>query len=376
MKFVIAPDKYKGSLTAFQICDAVEKGVRMVFRDAKITRLPLADGGDGTIEVVRYYLKGEKISLSVSDPLFRPVQASYLYSAKAQTAYIEMAEASGLKLLEEHEKNCLLTTTVGTGELLLDALDKGARKIILGIGGSATNDAGMGMATVLGYRFLDTHGKELEPIGSNLEQVAEIDTSSVDPRIRTVTIRVACDVSNPFYGKDGAAYVYAAQKGATDKEIVQLDQGLRNFASVLKRTFKVEIQEIPGSGAAGGMGAAAVVFLHAELKSGINLVKELAGFEEEIRDADWIITGEGKLDEQTLAGKTISGVVTSAKKFNIPVAAFCGALGISIKHQEAIGLTYAVSILQDTGGLQEALLSSEQNLVHAVYNWANLLRHS
>ncbi|NNF19103.1 MAG: glycerate kinase [Flavobacteriaceae bacterium] len=375
MKFVIAPDKYKGSLTAFEICDAVEKGIRLVFEDAVVVKLPLADGGDGTIEVVKHYLKGDKVFITAMDPFCRPVQASYLYSGESKTAYIEMAEASGLKLLKEGEKDCLRTSTIGTGELLVDALDKGANKIILGIGGSATNDGGMGMATALGYRFLDKDGRVLDPIGVNLGRVSRVDATSVDPRIKSVSIKVACDVSNAFYGPNGAAYIYAAQKGASESEIEMLDEGLRNFASVLKESFDIDVQEIPGSGAAGGVGGASLVFLGADLQSGIGLIKDLAGFEEKISDADWIISGEGKLDEQTLAGKTISGVITSAKKFSIPVAAFCGALNISIEHQKSIGLTYAVAILQETGNLEQALLASNKNLVQAVYNWANVLRH-
>lgn len=376
MKFVIAPDKYKGSLTAFEICDAVEKGIRLVFEDAEIVKLPLADGGDGTIEVVKHYLKGDKVFTTAKDPFCRPVQASYLYSAASKTAYIEMAEASGLKLLEESKKDCLRTTTIGTGELLVDAMDKGAIKIILGIGGSATNDGGMGMATVLGYRFLDRNGRVLDPIGINLGRVVKIDSSLVDSRLKSVSIKVACDVNNSFYGPNGAAHIYTAQKGASESEIEMLDEGLRNFASVLKESFDIDVQEIPGSGAAGGVGGASLVFLGAELKPGIGLIKDLAGFEEKISDADWIISGEGKLDEQTLAGKTISGVMTSAKKFGIPVAAFCGALDISIEHQKSIGLTYAVAILQETGNLEQALLASNKNLAQAVYNWANVLRHT
>ncbi|MDC6352088.1 glycerate kinase [Zeaxanthinibacter sp. PT1] len=375
MKFVIAPDKYKGSLTAFQICDAVEKGIRLVFEDAEVVKLPLADGGDGTIEVVKHYLKGDKVFITVKDPFGRPVKASYLYSTESKTAFIEMAEASGLKLLEESEKDCLQTTTIGTGELLVDAMDKGANKIILGIGGSATNDGGMGMATALGYRFLDMNDRELAPIGINLDRVFRIDTSSVDSRFKSVSIKVACDVSNDFYGPHGAAHVYAAQKGASEEEIELLDKGLRNFASVLKTSFDIDVQEISGSGAAGGVGGASLVFLDAELESGIGLIKDLAGFDEKLRDADWIITGEGKLDEQTLAGKTISGVITSAKKFGIPVAAFCGALNISIENQKSIGLSYAVAILQETGNLEHALLASNKNLVQSVYNWANVLRN-
>ncbi|MBT8236756.1 MAG: glycerate kinase, partial [Bacteroidia bacterium] len=321
-KFVIAPDKFKGSLTGLEFCEAVETGLRKVYTEVEIINSPLADGGDGTIEVVRYYLNADTVEVSVTDPLFRPIQASYLYSPSSGTAYIEMAEASGLKVLQDHERNCMQTTTLGTGQLIADAIDKGAKEIILGIGGSATNDAGMGMATALGFQFLDEHGNTLSPVGANLIHVASIDTSGVIPELKDMQFKVACDVTNPFYGPTGAAHIYARQKGAKDAEIVELDKGLKSFAEVLKEQFKIDVQQISGAGAAGGMGGAACIFLNAELASGIELVKDLANFDSIIKGADWIITGEGKLDDQTLSGKAIQGVLDTAKKFGIPVAAF------------------------------------------------------
>ncbi|MBT8300702.1 MAG: glycerate kinase, partial [Maribacter sp.] len=209
MKFVIAPDKFKGSLTGFEFCDAVEEGLRKVFVDAEILKMPLADGGDGTMEVVRHYIRGERETITVHDPLFRPIKAAYLYSEQSKIAYIEMAEASGLKLLKEEERNCMHTTSLGTGELMADALQKGAEEIILGIGGSATNDGGMGMAKALGYRFLDSSNEELQPVGSNLMKVKKIDTLNIHPKLKGVKVKVACDVTNPLYGANGAAHVYA-----------------------------------------------------------------------------------------------------------------------------------------------------------------------
>lgn len=374
MKFVIAPDKFKGSLTGFEFCDAVEEGLWMVFKDAEIVKMPLADGGDGTIEVVKHYLNGEKVTITVNDPLFRPIEASYLYSSENNIAFIEMAEASGLKLLKESEKNCKSATSFGTGELIGDALKKGAKEIILGIGGSATNDAGMGMAASLGFDFLDVKGKPLEPIGSNLIRVRKISSSGVDARLKNVKIKVACDVTNPFYGKNGAAHVYAEQKGASEEDIAQLDEGLKNFAQILYQKYNIDVQEISGAGAAGGIGGGATVFLNATLASGIQWIKEMADFDSQIKDADWIITGEGKLDGQTLSGKTIEGVITSAKKQHIPVVALCGAVDISMADQEKLGLAYAVSIVQGISSLEEALRTSRHNLVQATYNFANVLR--
>ncbi|MDV7137759.1 glycerate kinase [Maribacter sp. TH_r10] len=374
MKFIIAPDKFKGSLTGFEFCDAVEEGLRMVFKEAEIFKMPLADGGDGTMEVARHYINGDKVSVTVNDPLFRPIEASYLYSKGTGIAYIEMAEASGLKLLKDEESNCMYTTTLGTGELIVDALEKGAKEIILGIGGSATNDGGMGMASALGYRFLDGGEEELKPIGGNLAAVRKIDDSNKNPKLNGVMVKVACDVTNPFYGQNGAAYVYAKQKGASDNEIVLLDQGLNNFAKIIERQFHIDLQEVDGAGAAGGVGGGALIFLKGDLISGIDMVKELSGFDTAIEGADWIITGEGKLDEQTLSGKTIDGVVTSAKRKQIPVAALCGSVSISIAQQQAFGLEYVASIVRDVGTLQEAMAKSYDNLVNASYNFANLLK--
>ena len=374
MKFVIAPDKFKGSLTGFEFCDAVAEGLQMVFKDAEIINKPLADGGDGTMEVAKYYINGEKITITLSDPLFRPINASYLYSEETKIAYIEMAEASGLKLLGDDERNCMITTTSGTGELIYDALDKGAKEIILGIGGSATNDGGMGMANALGYQFLDEHGKELVPIGQNLSKVKSIDDSNKHVRLKEVKIKVACDVTNHFYGLNGAAYIYAAQKGASENEIIVLNNGLHNLAEVIKSNYNIDLQKINGAGAAGGVGGGALTFLDGELISGINLIKELADFDTTIDGADWIITGEGQLDEQTLSGKTIDGVITSAKLRNIPVAALCGSVSISVNQQNKFGLTYVSSIVRGISTLQEAMNNSHENLVNATYNFASLLK--
>lgn len=374
MKFVIAPDKFKGSLTGFEFCNAVEVGLRKVFPHAEILKMPLADGGDGTIEVVKHYLKGEKITIKVNGPLFRPVNASYVYSPESNIAYIEMAEASGLKLLKDTERNCMESSTFGTGELIADALEKGATEIILGIGGSATNDGGMGMANALGYLFFDENGKELKPIGSNLMAVRKVDVSKIHPKLGEVKFKVACDVSNPFHGSNGAAKIYAEQKGASPEEIELLDEGLRNYAKIINGQFGIDLQKIAGSGAAGGIGGGAVVFLKGQLASGIDLIKEMADFDNAIQEVDWIITGEGQLDAQTLSGKTISGVVNSAGKKHIPVAALCGSTSITIEQQKEFGLTYVVSIVRGISTLKEAMDTSYANLVNASYNFARILK--
>ncbi|SHI57787.1 glycerate kinase [Pseudozobellia thermophila] len=373
MKFVIAPDKFKGSLTGFEFCNAVEEGLRMVFPDAEIVKMPLADGGDGTMEVIKHYLKGETVAVNVHDPLFRTIEAPYLYAGENGVAYIEMAEASGLKLLKDDERNCMQSTSLGTGELMAHALDRGAKSIILGIGGSATNDGGMGVASALGYRFLDDKGAELKPIGRSLSAIKGIDASKVHSKLREVEVKVACDVNNPLYGKEGAAHVFAAQKGATDKEIEQLDAGLRNYAEVVLGQYGIDLQNIKGAGAAGGIGGGAMAFLNGQLTSGIELIKELAHFDRAIEGSDWVITGEGRLDAQTLTGKTIQGVVVSAQRKNIPVAALCGSLEITVEQQEALGLDYVTAIVQGITTLQEAMESSYSNLVKSTYNFAKVL---
>lgn len=373
MKFVLAPDKYKGSLTGLEFCNAVAEGTKQVFPEAKIVKLPLADGGDGSIEVVKEYLKVDLIALQVLDPLFKQIQSSYLLSSDKKTAFIEMSEASGYKLLERSEMNCMHSTTIGTGELIVDALNNGVKEIILGIGGSATNDGGIGMASALGYEFLDSDGKILKPIGSNLDRVVTIRKASIHKRLDGVKVNVACDVSNPFYGPNGAAHVYGPQKGVNATEVQLLDAGLKNLARVIKSDLGIDVQNIKGSGAAGGLGGGAVAFLNANLKSGIELIKEIADFDNAIKDADWIITGEGKLDLQTLSGKTIAGVLASAKSKGIPVAALCGSVKLTPKEQEMTGLSYIAAVSNETESLEVAMKNSYENLVIATNRFCKTL---
>jgi len=358
MKFVIAPDKFKDSLTGLEFCDAVSEGILEVLPEAEIKMLPLADGGDGTIEVVNFYIKGKQIKVEVNNPLFKKIDASYLYSEDSKIAFIEMAEASGLKLLKDEERDCKSTTTLGTGELILDAMNKGTKTIILGIGGSATNDCGIGMAKALGYHFLDESEKEVAPIGKNLSAIKTIITSFVDNRLKDIIFKIACDVTNPLYGKNGAAYVYAKQKGATPKDIEILDQGLQDFSKVINSYFKISSQYIEGSGAAGGMGIGTHIFLNGKLISGIELVKDIAQFDQHIKNANWIITGEGKLDLQTLSGKAIEGVLNSARREDIPVAAFCGKIELHKKAMVTFGISYADSVMSKAKNFEDAMLNS------------------
>ena len=358
MKIILAPDKFKNSLTGLEFCDAVEEGIHAISSNVEIVKLPLADGGDGTIEVVNFYLKGEVIYAEVNNPFFIPVKASYLYSDSTKTAFIEMAEASGVKLLIPKQFDCKNATTLGTGEMIVDAIDKGAKEIILGIGGSATNDCGIGMATALGYRFLDKNNRAVKPIGANLSSITAIDVTNVHSRLNEVNFKIACDVTNPLFGEHGAAYVYAAQKGATSVDIMMLNKGLEDFSKILDAVFNVDVESIKGGGAAGGMGVASKVFLNGTLEPGIQLIKNLAQFDSKIKNAHWIITGEGKLDTQTMSGKTIQGVLASAKEKHINVAAFCGAIDLEGKNPKDFGIQYADAVMNYAKGLEDAMKNS------------------
>jgi len=372
MKIVLAPDKFKGSLTAFEFCDAVEKGLRIILPNAEILQVPLADGGDGTIEIINYYMQGTFVEEEVNNPFFRPIRASYLYSEQQQAAFIEMAEASGAKLLKRSELNVMEATTFGTGELIKDALDRGVTSIILGIGGSATNDCGIGMATALGYQFFNSENKLVKPIGKNLSSIKKIDDSNLHPKLKEVAFKLACDVSNPLYGNNGAAHVYSRQKGASEEEVLILDQGLRDFSKVLDAHFFIESQKVVGAGAAGGMGIGSKTFLNGELIPGIELIKELADFNHQIQDADWIITGEGKLDEQTKSGKTIQGILNSVGK-QTKIAAFCGKVELSPEEYQALGIEYASDVMSKAIDFEDALQNTSRYVTQLAQDFAKKL---
>jgi len=372
VKIAIAPDKFKGSLTGLEFCKAVEKGLRKHADNLEIVNLPLADGGDGTVEVLKYYLDGELISVPVNDPLGREVTASYLYSEGKRTAFIEMAEASGIRLLSDEEANPLLTSTYGTGELINDALDRGVEHIILGIGGSATNDAGLGMARALGYRLLDNDMRELKGMGKDLMDLDSIDTRQVNRKIKEVRFDVACDVDNPLYGPDGAAYVYAPQKGANSEMVEDLDFGLFTFYEVVNLEFGIDLKNVKGAGAAGGLGAGCMVFLNAKLNSGIELIKQEAQFNDKIKDADWIITGEGKLDSQTFSGKVIRGIMDSITYQKI--ALFCGQVDLNEEELKQLKIDHLSQISSYAKDVNDSIQNSEKYLEKAAEEFASILR--
>lgn len=325
-KIVIASDSFKGSLSSLDVADSVWKAVNKVFADCKILKIPIADGGEGTVDALVYAMNGRKMSCTVHDPLMNPIEAEYGIIYDSKVAVIEMASASGLPLVPDGKRNPMLTTTYGTGELIKDALLEGCRSFLIGIGGSATNDAGTGMLQALGFRFLDKEGKELGQGGQILADIDSVDYSQVIPQLKECDFTIACDVDNPFSGKDGAAFVYARQKGADDEMISLLDDGLKNFAAVIRGYTGIDVDNIPGAGAAGGLGGSFLAFLPAILKPGIQTVLDAMYFDEQIAGADLIFTGEGKLDRQTGMGKAPYGVLCAAQKQNIPVIAIAGSV--------------------------------------------------
>lgn len=324
MKIVLAIDSFKGSLSSDEAEEAVKSGILEAYPDCDVISIPIADGGEGTLSVMMKAAQGAYRSVIAHNPCMEKIQTQYGVSVDGQTAFIEMANISGLPLIDESRKNPMKTTTFGTGELIKDALEQGYTRFIVGIGGSATNDAGTGMLQALGFRFLDKAGNELGQGGEILPHIDKVDATQKHPLLEQARFIVACDVRNPFYGPEGAAYVYAKQKGADDEMIAALDKGMQHFARIIHATTGKDISHIPGSGAAGGLGGGMLAFLHAELKSGADLLLDLSRFEEHITDADLIITGEGRIDHQSLMGKIPGKVLQAGQRKGIPVIALAG----------------------------------------------------
>ncbi len=365
MKIILAPDSYKGSLSSTEVSQAMAVGIREMLPEAELIQVPMADGGEGTVEAVVATTGGKLVEIPVHDPLGREIRASFGLTGDGKTAIIEMAAASGLPLLTKAEQNPLLTSTYGTGELIKAALEYQVERIILGIGGSATNDGGKGMAEALGARFLDDSGRELAPGGGSLVMLAKIDLTGLDPRLAEVKFQVACDVTNPLTGPNGAAVIYAPQKGATLEMVLQLDRGLANLAAVVKTELGIEINDLPGAGAAGGLGGGLVAFLGAELSSGIELVMQVTKFAEYLDEADLVFTGEGRIDSQSAFGKTISGIGRVALANNVPVIAIAGSLGDGYEAVYQAGITGVSSIISKPMSLSEALDSAAELIAAA-----------
>lgn len=373
-KVVIASDSFKGSLSSAEVAACGERAIHRLFPDCEVVQLSVADGGEGTVETLTASLGGQSVTTTVHDPLGRVISAPYGWIAQTQTAIIEMAAASGLPLLQPKERNPWLTSTYGTGELIRDAIGKGCRKFLIAIGGSATNDGGMGLLQALGYRFLDATGNELPGCGGSLQHIQQIEVSHAIPALKDCQFTVACDVANPFYGPQGAAYVFAPQKGANTNMVKDLDQGLRHFAQLIHTTQGIAIDQLEGAGAAGGLGGGLVAFLRARLTPGIEMVLDALRFDTQIAGADLIFTGEGKIDAQTCMGKTAMGILRRAQRQGIPVVALGGAVEASdtLNH---CGFLAVLPILPYPVSLAEAMDSTftQQNIERTITQVLRLL---
>ncbi|MEG3135194.1 glycerate kinase [Rouxiella sp. T17] len=374
MKIVIAPDSFKESLSALEVAKAIESGFREIFPDADYFRLPVADGGEGTVEAMVAATQGKVIKIKVTGPLGEPIDAFFGLSGDEKIAFIEMAAASGLESVPQAKRNPLKTTSYGTGELIKSALDRGVDHCIIGIGGSATNDGGAGMMQALGAKLLDKQGKEIGYGGGALAELATIDVSELDSRIKDCRFEVACDVTNPLTGKNGASAIFGPQKGATPEMVTQLDGYLKQYAEVIKRDLGIEVDNVPGAGAAGGMGAALHGFCQADLRQGIDIVTEALGLDALVKDATLVITGEGRIDSQSINGKVPIGVARVAKRYNKPVIAIGGSLTKDVDVVFDHGIDAVFSVLYSICSLEDALANAADNLRKSARNIAATLK--
>ncbi|WP_174733431.1 glycerate kinase [Mesobacillus harenae] len=374
MKIVIAPDSFKESLTALEAAESIEIGFKSVFPDAEILKVPMADGGEGTVQSLVDATNGKILKQIVTGPLGEPVEGFFGILGDGKTAVIEMAAASGLELVPAEKRNPLTTTTRGTGELISAAIDYGAVHIIIGIGGSATNDGGSGMAKALGVKLLNFAGGEIGDGGGALADLARIDASGLDPRLEAVKIEVACDVDNPLTGPTGASAIFGPQKGASPEQVELLDSYLERYASIIERDLGRKVKDLPGAGAAGGLGAGLLAFLPAELKKGVDIIIAATGLAEKVKDADVVITGEGKIDGQTIFGKTPIGVAKTAKLYGIPVIAIAGHVANDSAAVHDFGIDVLFSIVPGAIPLRDALENASINVERLSKNIAALLK--
>lgn len=372
--FVLAPDSFKESMTAKEVCIAMEKGLRKIYPDASYIHVPMADGGEGTVQSLVDASSGIIHRKEVSGPLGQPVMAQYGILGDGTTAAIEMASASGIHLVTPDSRDPLRTTTYGTGELIRACLDLGIRKIIIGIGGSATNDGGTGMAEALGAKFLDAQGQPLARGGGDLNKLAHIDVSGLDPRLQEVELIVACDVTNPLCGEHGASRVFGPQKGATPEMVQLLDANLSHYAEVVKQQLGKDIRDVPGAGAAGGLGAGLLIFTQAVLRKGIEIVIEYTGLQGKLDDADVVFTGEGGIDFQTKFGKTPYGVAQAAKEAGKPVIAIAGYVGEGIDTLYTEGIDAVFGIVPGAADLDKLLREGPENVERTMENIARVLK--
>ncbi|MCX9466899.1 glycerate kinase [Vibrio cholerae] len=372
MKVVIAPDSFKESLTAKQVCDAIQAGLARVWHDAKFVAIPVADGGEGTVQSLVDATQGRLVEVKVMGPQGKRVEAFYGMLGDNQTAVIEMAAASGLHHVPVAQRDPKLTTSFGTGELIRHALDQGVTKLIIGLGGSATNDGGVGMLAALGARFTNADGDPIQLTGGGLRELTHIDLQDFDPRLLHCDILVACDVNNPLCGDKGASAVFGPQKGATPEDVQLLDGALRQFGLLTEKVTGKMVLESAGAGAAGGMGAALLAYTQAILRPGIEIVLETVQLAHQVSDADLVITGEGRIDSQTVHGKTPMGVAKVAKRFDVPVLALCGCTGDNYQAVYQCGIDAVFAAVPRAMSLEDALKESDFNLADLAENVARL----
>lgn len=374
MKFVIIPDSFKGTLSSLQICKITAEKIREHFPNSEIVEIPVADGGEGSVDAFLLALGGEKIKVKVKNPYFENIESYFGLLDGGKTAVIEMASCAGLPLVEKR-KNPRLTTTYGVGELMLAAAKRGVKKIIVGLGGSATNDGGCGAAVAAGVKFYNKEGQEFIPVGGTTIDIDRIDFSELDEAFRNIEIVAMCDIDNPMYGPSGASYVFAPQKGADENCVQELDQGIENLSRVIKKTIGKDISKIPGTGAAGAMGAGMIAFFDSKLQMGIQTVLDAVRFDEKIADADYIFTGEGKLDSQSLRGKVVMGVGKRARQQGKKVIVIVGgAEDKEIKEVYNMGVTAVIPINRLPQDFSTSRQYSAENLGYTVDNILRLLK--
>lgn len=371
--FILVPDSFKGTLSAIEVCNIMKSSIKKLYKDANIISVPVADGGEGTVDAFLYALGGEKKSVWVSDAFNEQKILTHYAMLKDDIAVIEMAACAGLPLVKnrlEPDK----TTTFGVGELIIDAINSGAKKIILGLGGSATNDGGCGMASALGVKFKDEQDQEFIPTGGTLSQIYKIDMNNIYSKIKDVEFISMCDVDNPLCGKLGASAVFAPQKGADEDMVKLLDEGLAHLAKIIKRDLHIEVKDIKGAGAAGGLGAGSIAFLQSKLTKGIDVILDTINFDELVSKADIVFTGEGKFDSQSLHGKVVMGVANRSQKYKTPVIVVTGAIGENIQEAYNKGITAIFSINKEPMEFSKSALKSKENMILTMENILRLLK--
>lgn len=373
-KYVVAPDSFKESMTAKEVCNAMEKGIKEADSAAEVIKVPMADGGEGTVDSLVDATQGQRVIVEVTGPLGNKISAYYGILGNGTTAVIEMAKASGLEIVEKKKRNPMITTTFGTGELIRDALDHNVKEIIIGLGGSSTNDGGSGMAQALGAKLLDQNNHQIPFGGGNLDKLDKIDISNLDSRLQDVKIILASDVTNPLIGKDGASRVFGPQKGATPEMVEKLENNLQHYAEIVKRDLNKDVASLSGAGAAGGLGAGLMAFTTCEMRRGVDLAIEVTKLEEKIRDADYVFTGEGGTDFQTKFGKTPYGVAKLGKKYHKPVISLAGYLGEGIDSLYSEGFTAIFGIIPGACDLSTALKNGPSNVARTTENIVRLLK--